>query len=62
MMFCPTRILKPDAPTAWGGYSPLLSKGGEVKCMLVRGKHGVKCRLCEKRCPDAAIMVEVEDE
>jgi 2-oxoglutarate ferredoxin oxidoreductase subunit delta len=62
ILFCPTRILEADAPTAWGGHTPQLIKEGDVKCLLVRGKHGVKCRLCEKRCPDAAIMVEVEKE
>jgi 2-oxoglutarate ferredoxin oxidoreductase subunit delta len=62
ILFCPTRILKEDKPTAWGGHSPQLIKGGETKCMLVRGKEGVACRMCEKRCPDAAIMIEVEEE
>ena len=62
ILFCPARILEADVPTAWGGHAPRLTKGGEGKCMLVRGKQGVKCRLCEKRCPDAAIMVEVQNE
>lgn len=62
ILFCPVKILEEDVPTAWGGHSPRLCDGGETKCMLVRGKHGVACRLCEKRCPDAAIMVEVDDE
>jgi len=61
MLFCPAKILEEDAPTAWGGSSPRLGKDGETKCMLVRGPKGVTCRLCEKRCPDAAIMVEVEE-
>ncbi|MFX1563638.1 MAG: ferredoxin family protein [Promethearchaeota archaeon] len=62
MLFCPAQILEADTPTAWGGHSPRLVEGGETKCMLVRGNKGTPCRLCEKRCPDAAIMVEVEDE
>jgi 2-oxoglutarate ferredoxin oxidoreductase subunit delta len=61
MLFCPAKILEEDTPTAWGGSSPRLAKGGETKCMLVRGPKGVACRLCEKRCPDAAIMVEVQE-
>ena len=55
-------MLEEDTPTPWGGHSPHLCEGGDTKCMLVRGKKGVACRLCEKRCPDAAIMVEVEEE
>ncbi|MFW9983460.1 MAG: ferredoxin family protein [Candidatus Odinarchaeota archaeon] len=62
ILFCPTKVLEEDEPTAWGGHSPCLIEGGETRCMLVRGKEGVACRLCEKRCPDAAIMVEVEEE
>jgi 2-oxoglutarate ferredoxin oxidoreductase subunit delta len=62
ILFCPTKILEEDASTAWGGHSPRLVQKGETKCMLVRGKEGVACRLCEKRCPDAAIMIEVEEE
>ncbi|MFX1509246.1 MAG: ferredoxin family protein [Promethearchaeota archaeon] len=62
ILFCPTRILEEDTSTAWGGHSPRLIKNGDTKCMLVRGKEGVACRLCEKRCPDAAIMIEVEEE
>jgi NAD-dependent dihydropyrimidine dehydrogenase PreA subunit len=62
MLFCPAHILEADTPTPWGGHSPRLVEGGETKCMLVRGNRGTPCRLCEKRCPDAAIMVEVEDE
>lgn len=61
ILFCPAKILVDDAPTAWGGHSPCLCEGGETKCMLVRGKEGVACRLCEKRCPDAAIMIEVKE-
>lgn len=60
MLFCPTKILEADKSTPWGGHNPRLIAGGETKCLLVRGKNGVACRLCEKRCPDAAIMVEVE--
>jgi NAD-dependent dihydropyrimidine dehydrogenase PreA subunit len=55
-------VLEEDEPTAWGGHSPCLIEGGETQCILVRGKDGAACRLCEKRCPDAAIMVEVEEE
>lgn len=62
IFFCPTKILKEGLPTAWGGHSPQLGEEGETKCMLVRGEKGVTCRLCEKRCPDAAIMVEVKGE
>lgn len=58
-LFCPTKILEADKPTPWGGFNPKLKEKGETKCMLVRGKTGVACRLCEKRCPDAAITVEV---
>ncbi|MFX1301262.1 MAG: hypothetical protein ACFFDE_10025 [Promethearchaeota archaeon] len=54
--------MEEDEPTAWGGHSPCLIEGGETQCMLVRGKEGVACRLCEKRCPDTAIMVEVKEE
>ncbi|MFX1575822.1 MAG: ferredoxin family protein [Promethearchaeota archaeon] len=61
ILFCPTKILAEDKPTAWGGHSPCLIKNGETNCMLVRGKQGVPCRLCEKRCPDAAIMIEVKE-
>ena len=59
ILFCPTKILEADEPTAHGGHSPRICEGGETKCMLVRGEKGVACRRCEKRCPDAAINVEV---
>jgi 2-oxoglutarate ferredoxin oxidoreductase subunit delta len=62
ILFCPTKILEEGRITAWGGHSPCLREGGASKCMLVRGKQGVECRLCEKRCPDAAIVIEVEKE
>lgn len=61
ILLCPARILEEDEPTPWGGYRPRLVSGGETRCLLVRGR-GTSCRLCEKRCPDAAISVEVEEE
>ena len=61
ILHCPAKVLEPDVPTDWGGQKPQLVTNMETKCMLVRGEKGVPCRLCEKRCPDIAIMVEVED-
>jgi 2-oxoglutarate ferredoxin oxidoreductase subunit delta len=45
--FCPTKVLELDA---------------SEKAVAVRPEKCICCKLCELRCPDLAIEVEIEEE